>query len=345
MRAYRVREDGPAAGRTVAAAEALTPEARVFIERIRRGGAILAHNAATVIEPGDVVVASGRREVLVKTLAPAGHEVEDRELLDIPVATYDIFVTNRDVAGRTLAELAREMGELRGVFLRELARAGVKIPIAPNTVVERGDVLRVVGPEAAVLRAEAVLGRTVVPTDTTDFVVLGLAAVAGALLGIVLVVPLGDVKIAMGSSVGTLLAGLAVGYLNSVRPLFGRIPEGATSFMTSFGLAAFVAMVGIGAGPHFAQAFRESGASLFLGGVVVTLTPLFAGLYVGRYLLKLNPVLLLGGLAGAQTMTPAMAAVQERSGSPVAVLGYSGTVAIGHILLTVWGTVIVHLVA
>ena len=81
----------------------------------------------------------------------------------------------------------------------------------------------------------------------------------------------------------------------------------------------------------------------FIAGLV--LAPLLAGLYFGRYVLRLNPLLLLGGLAGALTMTAGLAAVQERSGSTVAVLGYSGTVAIGHILLTTWGTVIVWLIA
>ena len=84
---------------------------------------------------------------------------------------------------------------------------------------------------------------------------------------------------------------------------------------------------------------------LFLGGIVVTLVPLVAGLYFGRYVLKANPLLLLGGLAGAQTFTPGLAAVQERSGSPIAVLGYSGSVAIAHVLLPMWGAVIVALVS
>jgi putative transport protein len=82
-----------------------------------------------------------------------------------------------------------------------------------------------------------------------------------------------------------------------------------------------------------------------LGGVVVCLAPLVVGLYFGRYVLKLEPVLLLGGIAGAQTQTAGMAAIQDRSGSPIAVLGYSGTVAVANILLTMWGTLIVHLVA
>jgi putative transport protein len=284
--------------------------------------------------------------VLVETLgSAASQEVEDRELLDIPVATYEIFVSSASVVGRTLAELAVALPEARSVFVRSLARAGEKIPLAPGTVLRRGDVLEVMGPEPAVLRAERVIGRTVYPSDTTDFVTLGLAVCAGALAGILIVLPVGTMRIAMGTSVGTLLAGLVVGYLHSVRPLFGRVPQGALSLMSALGLASFVAMVGISAGPHFMQALREAGVGLFVGGMAVTLAPLLVGLYFGRYVLGLNPVLLLGGLAGAQTVTAGMAAVQERSGSPVAVLGYSGTVAVGHILLTTWGTVIVHLVA
>ena len=79
--------------------------------------------------------------------------------------------------------------------------------------------------------------------------------------------------------------------------------------------------------------------------MVVTVAPLMVGLYLGRYVLRMNPVLLLGALAGSQTTTASMAAVQERSESPVAVLGYTPAYPFGHILLTTWGTVIVGLVA
>ena len=63
----------------------------------------------------------------------------------------------------------------------------------------------------------------------------------------------------------------------------------------------------------------------------------------GRYVLKVNPALLVGGLAGAQTMIAGVAAVQKKSDSPVATLGYSCTAAFGHIFLTTWGTTIVSL--
>jgi putative transport protein len=60
--------------------------------------------------------------------------------------------------------------------------------------------------------------------------------------------------------VRTLLAGLLVGWLRSVRPLFGRIPDGAVSFMTSLGLAAFVAMVGLHAGGVHRGGARDRGS-------------------------------------------------------------------------------------
>jgi len=118
-------------------------------------------------------------------------------------------------------------------------------------------------------------------------------------------------------------------------------PAPAIEFMKSIGLSAFVAMIGLKAGPVFIDAIREVGLAVFFGGIVVTLVPQFVGLLVGRYLLRIEPLLLLGALAGAQTMTAALAAVQDRSESPVAVIGYSSTVAFGHILISIGGTALV----
>ena len=345
MRAYRVAPDGRAVGRTVAETEAMVPNARVFVQRIHRDGQIIEAEPTMVLAAGDIVAISGRREVLVEVIGKAADEVEHPELLDVPAAAFDVLLTNKKLVGRTLEDIARSETVFRGVGLRGLSRGGEDIPVAPGTVVERGDLLRLVGLEPAVERAGKLVGAIVRPSDATDFVTLGLAIFVGGLLGVVVAVPIGAIHISLSTSVGTLLVGLLVGWLRSVRPLFGRIPDGAVSFMTSLGLAAFVAMVGLHAGPVFIEAVREVGFGLVLGGAVVTLTPQVAGLYFGRYVLRMNPLLLLGALAGAQTMTAALAAVQEKSGSPVAVLGYTGAVPFGHILLTTWGTVIVWLIA
>jgi putative transport protein len=212
-------------------------------------------------------------------------------------------------------------------------------------VLQRGDMLHIVGPEDVVQRAAANIGTVVAPSTSVDFVVMGLAIFLGGVAGVLLSFTVGSVKISLSTSVGTLLAGLLVGYLRTQYPLFGRIPDGAVSLMTSLGLAAFVGLTGIHAGPIFLTALKESGVALLLGGVVVTLVPQIVGLLFGHFILRMNPILLLGALTGSQTVTAAMAAVQERSGSPVAVLGYTPAYPIANILLTTWGTVMVVVMA
>lgn len=344
FRAYTIRENGRAVGKTVAEAERSVQGARLFVDRIRRGGEIFSPVGTTVLEVGDTVAVLGRTEALINLLGSSTNEAADPQLLDIPVASFGLYVTNKAVAGKTLAEIVESVEEARGVLLRAVTRGEQAIPVGPGTVIRRGDTLEVTGPQSAVERLAPIVGRIVHPTDDTDFAVLGIAVFVGVLVGAVLTIPVGHLRIALGTSVGTLLAGVTVGWLRSLKPWFGVVPDAAIHFMKSMGLAAFVAMVGLKAGPIFVTAVRQYGYILFLGGIVVTLTPLFTGLFFGRYVLKLNPLLLLGGIAGAQTMIAGVAAVQEKSESSVATLGYSYTVAFGHILLTTWGTIIVSLV-
>ncbi|MDE1993405.1 MAG: aspartate-alanine antiporter [Rhizobiaceae bacterium] len=344
LRAYLAADGSPITGMSVAAAEARFPEHRMFIHRVRRGEAIVEAGPEFVILPGDVVAVSGRRKSLVEIVDPLAEEVEDAELLDISVSIADVILTNRDLAGHSIADMAKE-DWTHSVYLRAILRGNQELPLAPGISVQRGDILRLVGPEAAVSQAAKRIGIIIAPTTATDFFTLGLAIFLGGLVGVLVTIPVGNMQISLSTSVGTLLAGLLVGHLRTRFPLFGRIPDGAVSLMTALGLAAFVAMTGLHAGPVFVSAIAEAGIGLLFGGMIVTIMPMIVGLYVGRYLLRMNPILLLGGLAGAQTMTAAMAAVQDRSGSPVAVFGYTPAVPIGHIMLTTWGTVIVGLIA
>ena len=143
VRAYRLEASARVAGQTVAAAERLEPEARLFVQRIRRGQELMEPTPETVLQAGDIVAVSGRREVLVGVLGEKAVEVDDRELLSIPVASYDVFVSRPDFVGRTLEELARD-DAVHGVFLRKIMRGAQEIPIGKRTIVERGDVLTLV---------------------------------------------------------------------------------------------------------------------------------------------------------------------------------------------------------
>ena len=327
LRAYEIPAEGRVAGMTVREAEAALGGQRAFILRLRRDGAVLDATPETILRAGDVVAVTARRAALVEAIGPTAREVEDRELLDVPTLALDVYVSSRDVVGRTLAELgARE--STRGVFVSRILRSALDIPVGPQAAIERGDVVTLVGPAPAVEAVAARAGAAIRASDPTDFVTLGLAIFLGGLMGTLVAIDIGAAHVSLSVSVGTLVAGLFVGWLRSRRPVFAHIPDGAVALMTSLGLAAFVGMIG-----------------LLAGGVVVTLVPQLVGLLVGRYVLRMNPLLLLGALAGAQTMTAALAALQDRSGSPIAVLGYTAAVPFGHILLTTGGTVVVWLMA
>jgi putative transport protein len=345
FRAYKVQQNAPIVGKTVAVAEKSVADARLFVERIRRGSEIFSPDGTTVIEAGDTVAVLGRTEVLVKVLGPTSSETTDPDLLEIPVAACDLYVTSKNIEGKTLQEIVDTVDEARSVMLRGITRGGRALPIGANVAVQRGDTLQVTGPEDAVEKLAPIMGRKIQPNEDSDLGVLGIAIFIGVLVGAAITFPIGGMRISLGTSVGTLLAGLTVGWARSTRPWFARIPDAAILFMRSIGLAAFVAMIGLKAGPIFITAVKDSGYLLFLGGIFVTLIPLISGVLFGHHVLHLEPVQLLGGVAGAQTMIAGCAAVQEKSDSSIATLGYSYTAAIGHILLTTWGTIIVSLLA
>ena len=344
IRAYAIAPGAALTEKTVAQAEAMAAGQRIFIQRIRRGDALMEPRPELVLQAGDVVALEARRDVLIEFLGADVREVEDRELLDIAAMSLEVYVAGSAVVGRSVAELG-QAPEARGVFLRHILRSGLEVPISPETRLERGDIITLIGTEKNVEAAAALAGAAIRQSDATDYVTLGLAIFVGGLIGAVVGVDIAGAHIALSTSVGTLLAGLFIGWLRSRRPHFARIPDAAISMMTSLGLAAFVGMIGLHAGPVFLDAVREVGFGLLLAGVFVTLVPQFIGLFIGRYVLRMNPLLLLGALSGAQTMTAALAALQEKSGSPIAVLGYTAAVPFGHILLTSGGTVIVWLMS
>src|SRR5688572_10755537 len=225
VRAYRIPAGGKAVGLSVGDAEAevahaqlsatgtgpqviqtraRVPSARLFVLRIRRNGAIEEAAADTVLREGDVVAVAGARDVLVSVLGSTATEVEDRELLAVPVEGVDVLVTNKAVDGKTLAELA-EMPETRGVFLRKITRGATatSIPILANTTVERGDLFTIVGRTQDTNVAIKLLGVPDRATDVTDMAFVGAAIVIGALFGS-LVLNISGVPLTLSTAGGAL---------------------------------------------------------------------------------------------------------------------------------------------
>ena len=338
IRAYRVANP-ELMNRTVAELEALPRDARVFIVRIRRGGEIIESLPDAVIHQDDVVAVLTRQEVHVERGARIGPEVDDKGLLDIPVETLDVVMTKRSLAGKTLADLAH-LEAARGVFVRTLTRAGQEMPLAPTTRIDRGDVLRLIGIRSEVERVVREVGYADRPTTETDMVFVGTGIVLGGFVGL-LAVTIAGIPLTLTASGGALIMGLVFGWLRAVYPMFGRIPEPAIWVFDTVGLCTFIGVVGLSAGPSFFAGLQQTGLSLVVVGLVSALLPHTIGILFGRYVLKMSPLIVLGACAGAGTITAALRAIQDESRSSVPALGYTVPYAIGNILLTAWGPVLV----
>jgi putative transport protein len=340
VRAYRVTNDR-LLNRTVAAIEALPVGQRVFISRIRRDKAIIEPQPDTIVRPGDVVAVMTRAELLMARGTEIGLEVDDTELLDFPAETLDVVVTNRAMAGKTLKELAA-LESSRGVFLRKIVRVGQEMPFTLETRIDRGDVLSLIGAKPDVERAAKDLGYADRPTVTTDMIFVGLGIFIGGLVGL-LTVTVGGLPLTLTASGGALIMGLVFGWLRAVRPTFGRIPEAAMWVFETVGLTVFIGVVGLSAGPSFVTGLQKSGVSLILVGLLVAVLPHVTAILFGRFVLRMNPVILLGACCGAGTITAGLRAVQEKAESTLPALGYTVPYALGNIVLTAWGPVIVAL--
>jgi putative transport protein len=239
-----------------------------------------------------------------------------------------------------VAETLEGEAPTRGVFVREVSRGGRELPIGTKLVLERGDRLRLVGVKRHVERVAARLGPTAWPSIAADMAVIGLAIAIGGLIGVP-ALHFGGLDIGLSVPVGILAASLVVGWLHARRPLFGRVPEAALSLLSSIGLSAFLAVVGIGAGPVFVVGVRRAGIPLLIAGVLVCAIPIVLTTLVGRYVFRLHPGIVMGICAGAGTSQSGLAAVQETAQSQVPTLGYGVSYAIGNILLALCGTLIV----
>jgi putative transport protein len=340
MRAYRVKDNGMAVGKTIAELEATVKDSRMFVERLRRDGKIIDFDGGTVIKAGDIGVISGKTEALVN-LSNMADEVADAELLDIPVESVDLVVTSKEANGKTLIELASS-DFARGVFLRKITRGATStdVPVLAQTKLNRGDIMKISGRKTHIQRVEKALGYADRASSATDMIWVGIFIVVFGLIG-ALTVKVGGVPITLSVSGGVLFGGLILGWARSVRPTFGRLPEPTQWFMNSVGLNVFIAIVGISAGPGFVDGLKANGVSLLMWGVFATSVPMLLAPLIGKYIFKFHDAINLGACGGGRTSTASVAMVGDVAKSNIPMLGYTVPYAVSNTLLTLWGLVIV----
>jgi putative transport protein len=342
VRAFKIAPDAQVAGKSVEAAEAMISQgARVYVLRVRRGNEILDATTDLVLQPGDVVSVVGPYDQVLGLVGRASPEVNDPELLSAPVEGIDVYVTNKDADGKTLEELGKLPGA-RGVYVKAIKRGITEtpIPILPETQLQRGDVISIVGRTVDTTAAGKKLGIIDRPTDVADVAFIGLAITLGALIGAI-VIKIAGVPVTLSTAGGALIIGIIAGWYRATRPTFGRIPSATVWFMNSVGLNMFIAVVGITAGPKFVAGLQTLGIGVFLWGIVATSVPLIIGMFLAKFVFRFDDAISLGAVAGSRTTTAALGMICDSAQSQVPGLGYTVTYAVGNTILTIGGMFIV----
>ena len=317
-----------------------TNSVRSFIIRIKHNDSIFTAKEDTILNLGDKIVFSFKSNDMKNiSLSSLGKEIFDLSLLNFPTEKLSVYVKSKKVIGKSI-DFVKKSTLTRGVYISKLNSNGEDLFYDKDTILNHKDILTLSGPKDIIENLSYKIGTPIFNTSETDMIFVSLGILLGGLIGIPSLV-LGGIKINLSTSGGALIMGLIFGFIHSRRPQIGHIPIGTTWFLSNVGLTAFVAVVGINAGPGFVSGIKTSGISFLIAGIVVTTIPIIVGILIGKYIFKWKVPIILGACAGSMTTTAAVGAICEKSKSNIPVLGYTVTYAVSNIVLTIWGSILI----
>jgi putative transport protein len=333
LRAYRL-ENKETAGKTIAQLRQSYPQYRIL--NVVRGGEVLGASADLAMQVGDIVALGGRLEDLTANMGLLGPEVPDSKALAIPLDQAEILVTEKSMEGRELKEFRHEefAGQLQ---LLRIERGGVPIPLGAETQLKRFDVLFVAGLKSAVEKVAAALGKVARPSTATDLLTLSIGMIVGLLIGAINI-PVAGFMVGLGNAGGLLLSGIFVSSAVSRLRFFGSTPNAARNILEDLGLVTFVGIVGINAGASLlAQLTGAIAVKIFLVGFIASTIPPFVTWALGYHVFKINPAVLMGGVAGARSHSGPCREAAKEINSSVPWVGFPVGYAVSGVLLTVFG--------
>ncbi len=311
---------------------------KTSVIRVRRDGEIIKPGQTEgFLQLGDELIILAPIEFFTTAVSKFGEEITPEASTAQLTETAQIVIINKNAIGKSLQELNISMKF--GVLLTRVTRMRMEVPLTADFELRKGDILTVVGLHENVDLLGEELGHVEREIAETDMVTFAFGIAIGVVIGL-FAFTVGQLSIGLGSAGGLLTSGLVIGYLRSISPTFGRLPDAARWILMEFGLLLFMAGVGLRAGGDIVETFMAAGPVLVLAGIAVTIIPIFVGYIFGRKVLKIHPVLLLGGITGSMTSGAALSVVTSEANSPMPSLGYTGAYAFANVLLTVAGSII-----
>lgn len=317
----------------------------ITLERLKRKNQLVDIRPVTILQTDDIVLVIGRRAAVIQVADLIGTELQSSQGMEMIMDTTDIILTNTKYTNRSLGDIKTNTpSDLKhGIYVLGIQRNGEQQSLNDETILKQGDRITVYGTESDLKRLIKEGGQALPESLKTDWIFHGAGLVVGLLIGLI-VVRIGGVPLTLGAGGGALLSGLIFGWLRSRHQVHGNMPAAASQLLKDLGLAGFVAAVGLQSGLQAIETIKESGLSLFMIGVVVTLVPLILSMFFARYVLKYtNVAVMAGAISGARSANPAFGGVLDKAGNSIPTVPFAITYALANVFLTLLGPLIVGL--
>lgn len=335
MRSFIVDNNSVYIGKTISDIEKRFSN-NITFEKLFRDKLDFDFNQESRLEQGDFITLIGDLDDMIKIASSNLTEISDSKYQSISLKESEIVLT-KAFSIKNLKELYSN-----NIMLVSVKRNG-KV-INDTTEMKNGDLLTIIGPKCAIGKVVKEFGYIKDVGIDTDVSYLSLGVALGLLVG-GLSLKFHNIPITLGSGGGALFLGLFFGWYQNKNPRCGQIPPASRWLLKSMGLNLFIAVVGIEAGHAFLPALKSMGVSVLLIGAIVSIVPHILSIYFGKYILKLDAVDIIGSLCGAGTTTAALNSITEECGSSIFAISYTPAYAVGNILITMIGPLMVSLLA
>jgi len=199
------------------------------------------------------------------------------------------------------------------------------------------DVVFVAGLKSAVQRVGDMVGRIARPSTATDLLTLSIGMILGFVIGLIQFPAFGS-QVGLGNAGGLLVAGVIVSSLQSRLRFFGNTPNAARNILEDMGLIIFVCIVGINSGNSLlTQLTGAIALKIFIVGFIACTIPPIVVWAIGYHFFKINPAVLMGGVAGARSHSGPCREAAHEINSSVPWIGFPVGYAVSGVLITVFG--------
>ena len=300
---------------------------REFIcSRIMHEGQVVTPHRDTVVNIGDqlCIVSSEDDADAISTILGSLVEVEwDSVKGSEPLVSRRIVVTKEKLNGKTLGEM--HLGSIYDVTITRVVRSGTELFASASLILQVGDRLTVVGKESSVAAVAQRVGNEMKRLDTPNIATLFIGILVGVLFGsIPFAIPGIPTPMKLGLAGGPLIVAILISRFGYKLGLVTYTKASANMMLREVGIALFLASVGIKSGASFFETVTSGDGLIYmLGGLLITVIPVFIVALIARKHYNMNYFSILGIVAGASTNPPALAFANSQTEHDAPAVAYS----------------------